>query len=103
MARVLEKAYKSLAEPGAPPAASRALHAAFEAYDEIRRPRAQRQVDTSVECGLLYNLSHSEAGDDMQKTVENLNQRFDWLWNHDLNEDAGKAVQRFEEIVQRPL
>jgi salicylate hydroxylase len=103
MARVLEKAYKSLAEPNAPPAASRALHAAFQAYDEIRRPRAQRQVDTSVECGLLYNLSQPEAGDDMQKTVDNLNQRFDWLWNHDLNEDAGKAVHRFEEIVQRPL
>jgi salicylate hydroxylase len=96
MARVLERAYKSLAEPGAPPAASRALHAAFEAYDEIRRPRAQRQVDTSVECGLLYNLSQPEAGDDMQK-------RFDWLWNHDLNEDTEKAVQRFEEIVQRSL
>jgi salicylate hydroxylase len=56
-----------------------------------------------VECGLLYNLSQPEAGDDMQKTVDNLNQRFDWLWNHDLNEDAEKAVQRFEEIVQCPL
>jgi salicylate hydroxylase len=100
LARVLERAYTTLGDPAAPAAASKALHAAFEAYDDIRRPRAQRQVDTSVECGLLYNLSHPEAGDDMQKTVDNLNQRFDWLWNHDLDEDAEKAVRRFDEIVQ---
>ena len=100
MARVLEKAYKTLDEPAAAPTASKALHAAFEAYDDVRRPRAQRQVDTSVECGLLYTLSHPEVGDDMQRTVDNLNRRFDWLWDHDLDEDAEKAVRRFDEIIQ---
>lgn len=103
LSRVLNAAYTRLAEPVALPAASRVLHAAFEAYDGVRRPRAQRQVDTSVECGLLYNLSHPEAGDDMQKTVDNLNRRFDWLWDHDLDEDAELAVRRFDEIVQRPV
>ena len=48
------------------------MHAAFEAYDSIRRPRAQRQVDTSLECGLLFSLTHPEIGDDMQRTVESL-------------------------------
>ena len=99
MSRVLEKAYKTLARSGTLPETKIALHAAFEAYDDIRRPRAQHQVDTSVECGLLYNLSHSEAGDNMQKTMDNLNQRFDWLWSHDLDQDAEKAVRRFDEIV----
>ena len=103
MARVLEKAYRTVDDSTAPPTASQALHAAFMAYDELRRPRAQRQIDTSVECGLLYNLSHAEAGDDMQKTVDNLNQRFDWLWNHDLDEDAEKAVRRFTEILQSAI
>jgi salicylate hydroxylase len=100
LAQVLERAYTTLAKSAAPPSVSRALYAAFEAYDDIRRPRAQHQVDTSVECGLLYNLSHPEAGDNMQKTVDNLNRRFDWLWNHDLDKDAQKAVRQFDEIIQ---
>lgn len=98
MSRVLKRAYTALAESATPSEVCRALQAAFETYDDIRRPRAQRQVDTSVECGLLYNLSHPEPGDDMQKTVDNLNRRFDWLWNHDLDEDAANAVRRFDEI-----
>lgn len=99
MSRVLERAYTTLTESVTPSETSRAIRAAFEAYDDIRRPRAQRQVDTSVECGLLYNLSHPDAGDDMQKTVDNMNRRFDWLWNHDLDEDAEIALSRFDEIV----
>jgi len=99
MSRVLERAYTTLDDSSAPSEMSRALHAAFAAYDSIRRPRAQRQVETSVDCGLLYNLSHSEAGHGMQKTVDNLNRRFDWLWNHDLDEDADKAVRRCDEII----
>ena len=35
----------------------------------------------------------------MQKTVDNLNRRFDWLCNHDLDEDADKAVRRCDEII----
>ena len=100
MSRVLERAYTTLAEAATPPETSRATRAAFEAHDDIRRPRAQRQVDTSVECGLLYNLSHLEAGDDMQKTVDNMNRRFDWLWNHDLDEDAEIALRRFDDILR---
>jgi salicylate hydroxylase len=98
LSRVLKRAYTTLSESTTPPETSRAVHAAFEAYEEVRRPRAQRQIDTSVECGLLYNLSLPEVGDDMQKTVDNLNRRFDWLWNHDLEGDAENAVRRFNEI-----
>jgi salicylate hydroxylase len=100
---VLERARKSLASPATAIEQSRALKAAFQAYDDIRRPRAQRQVDTSVECGQLYNLSHPNAGDDMQKTVDNLNGRFDWLWNHDLDADVASVVQRFDEIVKQAV
>jgi salicylate hydroxylase len=100
MSRVLKRAYTTSIGSATPRETSRALDAAFEAYEEVRRPRAQRQIDTSVECGLLYSLSDPEAGDDMQKTVDNLNRRFDWLWNHDLDEDAENAVRRFDEIFQ---
>lgn len=100
LSRVLKRAYTTLNESANPPETSRAVHAAFEAYEEVRRPRAQRQIDTSVECGLLYSLSHPEVGDDMQKTVDNLNRRFDWLWNHNLDGDAENAVRRFDEIIQ---
>jgi salicylate hydroxylase len=98
LSRVLERAYATLSESAAPAETSRALHAAFEAYDAVRRPRAQRQVDTSVECGLVFNLSHPGIGNDMQKTVDDLNWRFDWLWNHDLDRDVEDAVRRFNKI-----
>jgi len=100
---VLKRAYATLPQLAAPAETSRALQAAFEAYDAIRRPRAQRQVDTSVECGLVYNLSHPGIGDDMQKTVDDLNRRFDWLWNHDLDRDVEDAVRRFDEIFHSTI
>jgi salicylate hydroxylase len=74
------------------------LRAAFEAYDYVRRPRAQKQIETAEECGQIYNMMHPEIGQDMEKTVENLNSRFNWLWAHDLEEDVIKAEKRYREI-----
>lgn len=81
------------------PERTRILEAAFQAYDEIRRPRAQKQVVTSHECGELYNLMDPIAGNNIVKTVENLNSRFDWIWQHDLAADVRTVERRFEELV----
>lgn len=72
------------------------LDAAFEVYDEIRRPRAQKVVKTSQEAGEMYVWRDPDIGSDMQKIVENANGRLHWIWKHDLKGDVRKAEEMFE-------
>lgn len=74
------------------------LSAALQVYDEVRRPRAQRQAEQSLEAGLLLSLQDPEAGSDMKKILSRMqNDRFDWLWFHDLNEDVQHAHNMMNE------
>ncbi|RDW85248.1 hypothetical protein BP6252_02838 [Coleophoma cylindrospora] len=72
---------------------------AYKIYDSIRRPRAQRVVRTSHETGLIYAFRHPDFGTDMRKIVEHLNERFLWLWEHDLHSDVVKAEAEFAKII----
>ena len=71
------------------------LDAAFEVYDAICRPRGQEIVRTSNEAGHLYTLTHAECGEDITKVVTNANQRFQWIWTHDLEADIKRAEEQF--------
>jgi salicylate hydroxylase len=75
------------------------LASAFQVYDAIRRPRAQAVVRTSQEAGDLYSFSHPEIGADMDKIVENFQQRFLWIWEHDLEGDVRLAEQHFRALM----
>ncbi|KAF2475014.1 FAD/NAD(P)-binding domain-containing protein [Lindgomyces ingoldianus] len=80
---------------------ARIIKVAFQAYDEIRRPRAQEQVRTTNECGEIYNLRLGEEipdrdGDgDIVAAVRNLKGRFRWIWEHDLEGDVRKVESRW--------
>jgi salicylate hydroxylase len=78
---------------------TRYVEAALQAYDELRRPRAQEQVRTSHACGQVYQLMDPVAGSDFVKCVENLNHRFAWIWEHDLAADVRQVESRFEELA----
>lgn len=71
---------------------------AFQTYDAICRPRGQEIVRTSDEAGRLFTFSHPDYGDDMDKIVENANQRFLWIWTHDLEADVIKAEEEFDKL-----
>jgi len=75
------------------------LPMAFQAYDAIRRPRGQKVVRTSQEAGQLYSFNHPEAGEDMDKIVANLRQRFLWIWEHDLEKDLEESDQLFAKLT----
>lgn len=75
------------------------LTLAFQVYDSIRRPRAQKVVKTSQEAGQVYSFTHPETGEDMDKIVKNLNERFLWIWEHDLEGDLKKADQMFTKLA----
>lgn len=65
------------------------IEVGLEAYDSVRRPRAQKQLEQSAEVSRMMFFRHVEAGDDMSKILPMLQQgRFDWLWFHDVEHDA---------------
>lgn len=74
------------------------IEAGLEAYDSVRRPRAQKQLEQSAEVSRMVFFQHEEAGDDMSRILPMLQQgRFDWLWFHDLDKDVEKAVAGMKE------
>ncbi|OTB07663.1 hypothetical protein M426DRAFT_8657 [Hypoxylon sp. CI-4A] len=74
------------------------LETAFQVYDAIRRPRAQKVVATSFEAGLLYTWRYPGVEDNMYKVVDNGNLRLHWIWKHDLRADIEKAEDDFYKI-----
>lgn len=73
------------------------LDTALRIYDDIRRPRAERAVETSEGAGAMYMFSNAELEDDMVKIVENANGRLHWLWQHKLSADLRAAEHRLLE------
>ncbi|CZT21661.1 related to salicylate 1-monooxygenase [Ramularia collo-cygni] len=78
----------------------RELEMAFEVYDAVRRPRAQKVVRTSQEAGEMYVWRDPGIGGDMGGIVENANRRLHWIWWHDLEGDVDKAASMFKERVE---
>ncbi|KAL7621891.1 hypothetical protein AAE478_007391 [Parahypoxylon ruwenzoriense] len=66
------------------------LGKAFQAYDEVRRPRTQKLVKTSREAGMLYEFELE--GDDLEAIEKNFKSRMSWIWDVDLQQDLEKAL-----------
>lgn len=81
---------------------TKSIEAAFQAYDEVRRPRAQKQVSTARECGEVYNLRDPKTGKDLsiEEALQDLNGRFEWLWQHNLESDVRRVEGRTEELLR---
>jgi len=71
---------------------------AFKAYDEIRRPRAQRMQNTSYEAVQVYEFA-SPDGDDAEKLAETLAHRMDWIWKFDIKKQLQNAEEAFEKSL----
>lgn len=66
------------------------LEAVFQAYEEVRRPRTLKLVETSREGGMLYEFEGPE-GDALEAIEKNVVTRMDWIWNHDMAADLERA------------
>lgn len=71
------------------------LEQAFQVYDSIRRPRAQKVVQQSQEVLDAYFFHNPEIGSDMQKITDDANVRLPLIWFHDLEADIKEAEERF--------
>lgn len=77
------------------------IRAAFDGYDSVRRPRAQKQLEQAAELGRMIHFLDSEAGSDMSKILPRLQgDRFDWLWFHDLRDDVAAAAKRMDKVLK---
>lgn len=76
------------------------IKAGLSAYDSVRRPRAQKQLEQAAEVGRMTFFQHEEAGADMDKILPRLQQgRFNWLWFHDTNDDVKEAIKRMQKQI----
>lgn len=74
------------------------VDAALKAYDSVRRPRAQKQLEQSAEVACMIFFQHEEADSDMNKILRKLQQdRFNWLWFHEVEKDVDRAVALMQE------
>ena len=74
------------------------LQAALHAYDSIRRPRAQKQLEQSAEVARMIHFSDPETGSDMSKILPKLQEgRFEWLWFHDMEAEVLAALSRMKQ------
>ncbi|QDS71437.1 hypothetical protein FKW77_003553 [Venturia effusa] len=68
---------------------------AFAAYDQVRRPRGQRLVQTSREAGMLYEMEL--VGKGRENIKANLESRMKWLWEYDIEEELKEAKRLFQQ------
>lgn len=64
------------------------IEKAFRSYDIKRRERTQKLVTTSREAGCIYEFHGEGIGDDIVTMKENLDQRYAWIWNEDLEKTS---------------
>ena len=72
---------------------------ALMAYNQIRRPRGQRIVETSREFGILLGMQLEGVGEDLEKMREDLETRMHWVWQRDQTAQLNGAVELFEESL----
>ncbi|KAF5705082.1 salicylate hydroxylase [Fusarium mundagurra] len=76
-----------------------AIQAALTAYDSVRRPRAQKQLEQAAELGEMIFFQH-EVGDDLTNILPHVQQgRFNWIWFHDTKDDAEEAVDKMHKVI----
>lgn len=63
-------------------------------YDAVRRPRASRVQRTSWEAGELYEFRDPLIGKQEDLLSKTLTDRFDWLWNHNMDTDLSEAKKQ---------
>ncbi|KAH7325550.1 salicylate hydroxylase [Stachybotrys elegans] len=78
------------------------INIGLKAYDAVRRPRAQKQLDRAFEVGKMIYFQHPECGSDMNKILDKLqNGWLDWLWFPDLKADVDRALSQMRKELQK--
>lgn len=93
---VMEEAVSTLQTQNASKGA--ALSAAFQAYDAVRRERAQWLVRSAREVSDTYEWANPDCGSDPEKCLKDIEWRAHKIWYFDIDgmmSDAKSAYQKF--------
>ncbi|KAJ4984083.1 mannitol 1-phosphate dehydrogenase [Stagonosporopsis vannaccii] len=71
------------------------VQAAFKAFDQVRRERTQKNVTTSQEAGMLYDMEL--FGDDLEKIEHSFLTRMQWIWEFDIEKQLEEAQKIMRE------
>ncbi|MDM1768051.1 salicylate 1-monooxygenase [Acinetobacter sp. 226-4] len=71
-------------------------------YEEIRKERAIKTQNTSRESGEIYELYAPQFAN-FTAVGEHLIHRFDWLWQHDLEQDVLNAKTQLNAVLKTQL
>lgn len=72
---------------------------ALMAYDQVRRPRAERVVSTSREAGYLVTMQLEGVGGDLEKMKEQWEKRMSWIWHRNIQAQNQAAFDIFDESL----
>lgn len=72
---------------------------ALAAYDSTRRPRGLKLVQTSRQMGDVMNYRDPKLGSDFEALGADLSERFNWIWNIDLEAEIEAGKKRIAESV----
>ncbi|RMY89637.1 hypothetical protein D0862_10167 [Hortaea werneckii] len=74
---------------------SQQIAAAFAAYEAVRRPRAEKFLETSQAAMSFWTGFYERplSSERLQQFVEDANQRFHWIWHYDIARQGIDAVQ----------
>jgi len=67
------------------------LEGAFSRYESLRKERTQRLVRSSREQAAIYDFQADGVEDDVGKIAALLPQRWDWIWDYDLDQELPEA------------
>ncbi|RUR31416.1 salicylate 1-monooxygenase [Vreelandella nanhaiensis] len=63
----------------------------LSAFEQVRHSRTCKVQRTSHEAGDVYEYAGENIGANETKLIDNLENRFDWLWSHDPHDDVMAA------------
>lgn len=78
---------------------SESIKLVSEIYEQVRLDRAVKVQNTSRESGEIYEL-YSSKYSDFESVGQHLAHRFDWLWQHSLENDIRTAQAGLENQLQ---
>lgn len=79
---------------------SESIKLVSEIYEQVRLDRAVKVQNTSRESGEIYEL-YSSKYSDFESVGQHLAHRFDWLWQHSLENDIRTAQVALENQLQK--
>lgn len=74
------------------------IASALQVYDQVRRPRCQRIIDSSKTTGKLMCGQGPAASADAATMRSLMGQRWDFIEDFDVTEEMDKAVARLNEL-----